>query len=88
MKSAIVKRSVAIGGRKTSVTLEEAFYKALRETARRRAMTVSELIEHINANRKEGNLSSAIRLFVLENYQDQLEPPQPKPNGGALALVG
>ena len=72
MQSTIVKHSVVIGGHKTSVSLEDAFWKALREIARRRQMTVSELIETIDADRKEGNLSSAIRLFVLEQYQDQI----------------
>src|SRR5215470_19975572 len=74
MPSAIVKRSVVIGDHKTSVSLEDAFWKGLREIARRWHITPSELIEEIKANRKQGtNLSSAIRLFVLEVYQDQIE---------------
>jgi predicted DNA-binding ribbon-helix-helix protein len=76
MKSSVVKRSVAFGGRKTSVALEDAFWKALREMARRWHVTPSELIEEINANRKQANLSSAIRLFVLEVYRDQIAPPE------------
>ena len=44
--------------------------------------------EIIDACRKERNLSSAIRLFVLEVYKDQITPPQPKPKGGALKLAG
>jgi predicted DNA-binding ribbon-helix-helix protein len=83
MKSSIVKRSVILGGHKTSVSLEDAFWKALCEIARQRHKTPSELIEEINANRKQANLSSAIRLFVLELYQDQIAPPQ-KPKGGPL----
>jgi predicted DNA-binding ribbon-helix-helix protein len=59
LQSTIVKRSVAIGGHRTSVSLEDAFWKALREIARRRQITLSGLIETINANRKQGNLSSA-----------------------------
>jgi predicted DNA-binding ribbon-helix-helix protein len=87
MKSLIVKRSVTLGDRKTSVSLEAAFWKALCEIAQRWHMTPSALIEEINANRKQGNnLSSAIRLFVLEFYKDQM--PQPKPRGGDLKLVG
>jgi predicted DNA-binding ribbon-helix-helix protein len=70
------------------VSLEEAFWKALREIARRRNVTAPELIETIDANRKEGNLSSAIRLFVLQVHQDQLGPLQPKRKGDALKLVG
>jgi predicted DNA-binding ribbon-helix-helix protein len=76
MQSTIVKRSVTIGGHRTSVSLEDAFWKALREIARRRQMTLSGLIETINVDRKQGNLSSAIRLFVLEVYQDQIAPPE------------
>jgi predicted DNA-binding ribbon-helix-helix protein len=77
MQSAIVKRSVVIGDHKTSVSLEDAFWKGLGDIARRWHITPSELIEEIKANRKQGtNLSSAIRLFVLEVYQDQIAPPK------------
>ena len=76
MQSTIVKRSVTIGGHRTSVSLEDAFWKGLREIAHRRNMTLSGLIETINVDRKQGNLSSAIRLFVLEVYQDQIAPPE------------
>jgi predicted DNA-binding ribbon-helix-helix protein len=86
MQSTIVKRSVAIGGHRTSVSLEDAFWKALREIAHRRNMTLSGLIETINVDRKQGNLSSAIRLFVLEVYQDQIAPPE-KSKSGSLRLA-
>ena len=87
MQSTIVKRSVAIGGHRTSVSLEDAFWKGLREIARRWHITPSELIEEIKANRKKGtNLSSAIRLFVLEVYQDQIAPPE-KSKSGSLRLA-
>ena len=71
------KRSVTLGGHKTSVSLEDAFWKALGEIARRWHVTPSELIEEINASRK-GNLSSALRLFVLEVYKHRITPPEPK----------
>jgi predicted DNA-binding ribbon-helix-helix protein len=82
MKSSIVKRSVTLDGHRTSVSLQEAFWKALCEIALHQHVTTSQLIEIINANRKQGNLSSAIRLFVLELYQDQIDhvalrPPEP-----------
>ena len=81
------KHSVYFRGRRTSVSLEEPFWKGLREIARRWHMTPSELIEEINEHRSRGaNLSSAIRLFVLEAYKDQIKPPKPK--GGDLKLVG
>ena len=88
MKSRIVKHSVIVRGRHTSVSLEDAFWKALCQIARRRHVTPSELIREINEHRNQGNLSSAIRMFVLEVYKDQIEPPQPKPKGGALKLAG
>ena len=88
MKSTIVKRSIAIGGHKTSVSLEDAFWQGLREIAYRRRMALGELVDNIDANRKEGNLSSAIRLFVLEQYQDQIAPRhEPKQNGATVALT-
>ena len=69
MKSAVVKRSVVIDGHKTSVSLEDAFWKGLKEIARARNRTISDLIALIDAQRKHANLSSVIRLFVLEFYQ-------------------
>ena len=64
MKSLIVKRSVVLGGHKTSVSLEDAFWKSLKEIAASGKMTVSELLTAIDSGRHHGNLSSAIRLFV------------------------
>jgi predicted DNA-binding ribbon-helix-helix protein len=72
MKSAVLKRSVVISGHKTSVSLEEPFWREVKDIARGRDMTMSELISAIAAERQRGNLSSAIRLFVLEFYRRQL----------------
>ena len=72
MKSLVVKRSIVIGGHKTSVSLEQAFWQAFKEIASLRNMTLSELAMSIDAERN-GNLSSAIRLFVLEFYRNQIE---------------
>jgi predicted DNA-binding ribbon-helix-helix protein len=66
MKSLVVKRSVVIAGHKTSVSLEDAFWKALKEIAALRNMALSELVASIDVNREHANLSSAIRLFVLD----------------------
>ncbi len=60
------KRSVVIGGHKTSVSLEAAFWTAVRDITQARAITVSELLEEIDRGRTESNLSSAVRVFVLE----------------------
>ncbi len=69
MKSPVVKRSIVIAGHKTSVSLEDAFWKALKEIAAGRDVTLSELVGTIDAERRHGNLSSAVRLFVLDYYR-------------------
>ena len=72
MKSLVVKRSIVIAGHKTSVSLEDAFWQTLKEIAHRRHMTLSDLVAAIDTGRPHGNLSSAIRLFVLDFYRNQL----------------
>jgi predicted DNA-binding ribbon-helix-helix protein len=67
--SAVVKRSVKIAGHNTSVTLEDAFWSALREIAAIQNIGRSELLSRINKNRQNNNLSSEIRLFVLAHYR-------------------
>jgi predicted DNA-binding ribbon-helix-helix protein len=69
MNSLVNKRSIVIGGHKTSVSLEEAFWKSLREIAHQRDETLSHLVSGIDASRQSANLSSAIRVFVLEFYK-------------------
>lgn len=66
---AVVKRSVVVGGHKTSVSLEDAFWTGLKDIATRRGLTLSTQIDAIDRSRKTGNLSSAIRLFVLDHYR-------------------
>ena len=68
MKSSIVKRSVVINRHKTSVSLEDSFWNDLREIARYQRVTVSKLLENIDKER-QGNLSSAIRLFVFDQVR-------------------
>jgi len=72
MKSPVVKRSIVIAGHKTSVSLEDAFWKGLKEIASGRDMTLSDLVAAIDSERQHGNLSSAIRLYVLDFYRNQL----------------
>jgi predicted DNA-binding ribbon-helix-helix protein len=69
MKSPVVKRSIVIAGHKTSVSLEDAFWKGLKDIAISRGVTLSDLVASIDTDRRHGNLSSAIRLFVLDHYQ-------------------
>ena len=75
MKSLIVKRSITLGGRKTSISLEDAFWGALKEIAGGRDVTLSDLIAIIDADRQHNNLSSAIRQFVLSFYRDRIAEP-------------
>ena len=74
MKSTVIKRSIVVTGHKTSVSLEDWFWNALKLIAREQRMTLSELVAAIDANRQHGNLSSAIRLFVLGVYRDKISP--------------
>ena len=69
MKSPVAKRSIVIAGHKTSVSLENQFWIGLREIADQRNQTLSALVAHIDSQRGHGNLSSAIRLFVLDYYR-------------------
>jgi predicted DNA-binding ribbon-helix-helix protein len=69
MKSPVVKRSIVIAGHKTSVSLEDAFWQALKEIASGREATLSDVVASIDTVRSHGNLSSAIRLFVLDYYR-------------------
>jgi predicted DNA-binding ribbon-helix-helix protein len=74
MKSPVVKRSIVIAGHKTSVSLEDAFWKGLKDIAIARQVTLSDLVASIDTERRHGNLSSAIRLFVLDHYRAQSNP--------------
>jgi predicted DNA-binding ribbon-helix-helix protein len=71
MKSHVVKRSIVVEGHKTSVSLEDEFWNALKEIAAERRETLSELVGHIDKDRVQGNLSSSIRLFVLDHYRSK-----------------
>ena len=86
MKSPVIKRSIVIAGHKTSVSLEDAFWKGLKDIADDRNVTLSDLVSSIDTDRQHGNLSSAIRLFVLNHYQN----PAPAVREPAVArdLIG
>ncbi len=80
MKSLGVKRSIVIRGHKTSVSIEDAFWQGLKEIALRQRTTLSNIIADIDAHRQHGNLSSVIRIYVLDrlrapasNYSGQRE---------------
>ncbi len=66
------KRSVCISGHQTSITLEEPFWQVLREIAAQEKISVNQLISEIDQNNNKGNLSSSIRIYILQNLQEKL----------------
>jgi predicted DNA-binding ribbon-helix-helix protein len=75
MKSAVVKRSIVIDGHKTSISLEDAFWCGLKAIAHAQCVTLSKMVTEIDETRQQGNLSSAIRLFVLDRLRAPLLTP-------------
>jgi predicted DNA-binding ribbon-helix-helix protein len=82
-RSSVSKRSIVIAGHKTSVSLEDVFWNCLKEIASERGMPLGHLVAAIDADRNHANLSSAIRLFVLGVYRDQLAGRQRETNKSA-----
>ena len=74
-KSTVLKRSIIIAGRKTSISLEDQFWDGLREIAKERGSTLQELVRSINAKRQNANMSSAVRVFVLRHYRGRQRTP-------------
>jgi predicted DNA-binding ribbon-helix-helix protein len=72
MKTPVIKRSIRVDGHKTSVTLEDAFWNCLKEIAQAQGATLAQIITEIDKTRQHGNLSSAIRLFVLDRFSNGL----------------
>jgi len=72
MKSLVISRTVKLAGHTTSVSLEDAFWQALKDIAKSRNMLLYDLINSIDLDREHANLSSALRLFVLDHYQTQM----------------
>jgi len=82
MESRVTKRSIVIAGRKTSITLEDEFWKALKHIASVRNLKLTALIGSIDSGRT-GNLSSAIRLFLLKHYPAMINTPAASPSAHA-----
>ncbi len=80
MKSSVMKRSILIAAHKTSVSLENAFWEALKQIAIDRDTTLSNLVTSIDVDRRQGNLSSCLRLFVLDYYRTKLAETTATPN--------
>ncbi len=72
MSQTVKKRSVEIAGHRTSLSLEEAFWRALKRIAARDGVSINKLIEQIDRVRG-GNLSSAVRIYVLERLEAEAE---------------
>jgi predicted DNA-binding ribbon-helix-helix protein len=83
MYSTVIKRSVVVDGHKTSVSLEDEFWKGLKEIAAARNAPLSDLVAMIDHRREQGNLSSSLRLFVLESFQQRAVRGQGDDPGGA-----
>jgi predicted DNA-binding ribbon-helix-helix protein len=68
---ALKKRSVSVAGKKTSISLETEFWDALHELARERSEPLHKIVAAVNADRKSSNLSSTLRVFILQQYRDR-----------------
>jgi predicted DNA-binding ribbon-helix-helix protein len=66
-EAGVRKRSLIIAGHRTSISLEEAFWRELKALAERRAQSINGLVAEIDANRGPANLSSAIRVYMFES---------------------
>jgi predicted DNA-binding ribbon-helix-helix protein len=84
-KSLVIKRSIVVGGHKTSVSLEDDFWDSLRQIAREHPVTLSDLVGSIDSGREHGNLSSAVRLFVLKHYRRRVEADETQHAGAGIA---
>ena len=76
-QSPVRKRTAKVGTHSTSISMEEEFWQGLKEIARERELPLSDLLTDINKQREHANLSSAVRLFVLDHYRRlaELGPP-------------
>jgi predicted DNA-binding ribbon-helix-helix protein len=78
MKSPVVKRSVVVGGHKTSVSLEEPFWSSLKEISGQRGMTLSEMVGEIDTNRQQGK-RSACSCSITTRAASWGRPASPSP---------
>lgn len=72
MNSTVKKRSFVIGSHNTSISLEDSFWTSLRQIAREHETTVGEIVRKLAGSRDGGNLSSTIRVFVLDHYRNNV----------------
>ena len=72
METTVFKRSVSLGDKHTSMTLEDDFWEMLKEIAHSRAITIAELVAEIDSSRTCGSLSSAVRVYLFRHCRDKL----------------
>ncbi len=72
--AAVTKRSLTVAGHRTSISLEEAFWRGLRDIAAGRGLSVSALVAEVDRGRGPSNLSSALRVFVLACFRGMVDP--------------
>ena len=82
--SPVIKRSIVVGGHKTSVSLEDDFWDGLKEIAHRHRVSLSDLVGPIDSQRQQGNLSSTLRLFVLNHYRQRISAETDEPAHAAI----
>jgi predicted DNA-binding ribbon-helix-helix protein len=70
MRSSVVKRSIVVGGHKTSVSLEDIFWSALKDIASEKDVAVSTLVDSVDKGRNTCNLSSALRQYAMQHFFD------------------
>ena len=77
MKPTIVRHSINLGGHQTSISLEDEFWQSLKDIAASQRLSLRNLVSKIDSERKHGNLSSAVRLFVLNHYKQRCHDTAP-----------
>ncbi len=87
MKSVIIKRSIVLNGHKTSVSLENEFWEGLRQIAEGQKSKVSALVQRIDRERTNRNLSSAIRIYVFNHFRERFAGERPVQSASTGAPV-
>ena len=83
-----VKRSFTIDGHRTSISLESAFWQALKDVAKVRGLPVAQLVQDIDRDRGEGGLSSAVRIWLLNYFRAGAAAPEAGGGRGSSAVRG